>query len=143
MLIMCSKTDNGAYNFTKNTVKLFDEYLPDAKARVARAKNVERVVDLLKTEQIPLAIFSLNLLNELVNNNKEYSEYFTKNTKIIFVFKNMVLLSTSIFPSDKVEMIHEALLVGSKKKEFNSMQFSTKNKLLIPFHEGVQKSLQN
>ena len=36
MLVMCSKKDDGAFDFTKNLKVIFDEYLPKAKARVAR-----------------------------------------------------------------------------------------------------------
>ena len=47
MLVMCSKKDNGAFDFTKNVKVILDEYLPEAKARVARARDSERLVNLL------------------------------------------------------------------------------------------------
>ena len=53
MLVMCSKKDNGAFDFTKNLKVIFDEYLPKAKARVARTRDAERLVNLLITNQIP------------------------------------------------------------------------------------------
>ncbi len=65
MLVMCSKKDDGAFDFTKNLKVIFDEYLPKAKARVARTRDAERLVNLLITNQIPLAIISNNLLNTI------------------------------------------------------------------------------
>ena len=67
MLVMCSKKDDGAFDFTKNIKVILDEYLPEAKARVARARDTERLVDLLITNQIPLAIISNDLLIKLTN----------------------------------------------------------------------------
>ena len=65
---MCSKKDDGALTLQKIKV-IFDEYLPEAKARVARARDSERLVNLLITNQIPLAIISNNLLIKLTNEN--------------------------------------------------------------------------
>jgi len=62
MLIMCSKKDGEAYNFTKKLVSTFEIYLPDAKARVARAPHEDRIIDMLRTNQIPLAILSSGAL---------------------------------------------------------------------------------
>ena len=59
MLIMCSKKDEGAFEFTKNLIIILDEYLPEAKARAARTRDAERLTDLLSTNQIPLAIVSI------------------------------------------------------------------------------------
>ena len=70
MLVMCSKKDLGAFDFTKNVKVILDEYLPEAKARVARARDSERLVNLLITNQIPLAIISDNLLIDLKNKSK-------------------------------------------------------------------------
>ena len=79
MLVMCSKKDDGAFDFTKNIKVIFDEYLPKAKARVARARDNERLVNLLITNQIPLAIInqemtclhgSLNFINKISEKHK-------------------------------------------------------------------------
>ena len=34
---------NGAFEFTKNLIVILDEYLPEAKARAARARDAERL----------------------------------------------------------------------------------------------------
>ena len=65
MLIMCSKNDEGAFEFTKNLIIVLDEYLPEAKARAARTRDAERLTNLLSTNQIPLAIVSNNFLVNL------------------------------------------------------------------------------
>ena len=62
MLIMCSKKDDGAFEFTKNLITVLDEYLPEAKARAARTRDAERLTNLLSTDQIPLALVSNDFL---------------------------------------------------------------------------------
>ena len=52
MLVMCSKKDEGAFEFTKKLKIVLDEYLPEAKARVARARDSERLTNLLITNQM-------------------------------------------------------------------------------------------
>ena len=93
MLIMCSKKDGEAYNFTKKLENTFSIYLPKAKARVARAPHVERIIDMLKTDQIPLAILSHDLFQILISNDSEYKNFFKDNIKIIYSFSNMLLIA--------------------------------------------------
>ena len=64
MLIMCSKIDKGAYLFTKKLEKTFNIYLPDAKARVARAPHLNRIIDLLKTNnKLRCILYKGSILN--------------------------------------------------------------------------------
>ena len=65
MLIMCSKEDNGAFEFTKHIASYLETDLPSSRARVARAPHKERIIDLLKTNQMPLAMLSYDLLSEI------------------------------------------------------------------------------
>ncbi len=140
MLVMCSKLDNGAYDFTKQVIVLLGEYLPDAKARVARAKNEERIINLLSTDQIPLAILSYDLLKKITNNKKTRT-YFLENTKIIFTFSNMILLSDINFSSVKAEKVYLALIKAGEKIKYNELKFTKQNDLLIPYHEIIEKRL--
>ena len=140
MLVMCSKKDDGAFDFTKNVKIIFDEYLPKAKARVARARDSERLVNLLITNQIPLAIISNNLL-KLKNENTKDFKNLLEHAKTLYSFENMVLIVNHDFPKDYMEQIIEALNEASRN-DHNIVKFVKKNNLSIDYEAIVFKKIK-
>ena len=141
MLVMCSKKDDGAFDFTKNIKSILDEYLPEAKARVARARDSERLVNLLITNQIPLAIISNNLLIELTNENTKDFKNLLEHAKTLYTFENMVLIVNHDFPKDHMEQIIEALNEASRNNH-NIVKFVKKNNLSIDYDSLVFKKIK-
>ena len=141
MLVMCSKKDDGAFDFTKNLKVIFDEYLPKAKARVARTRDAERLVDLLITNQIPLAIISNNLLIKLTNENSRDYKNLLENSKTLYSFENMVLVVNHDFPKDYMEQIIESLDEASRNNH-DIVKFVKKNNLSIDYDSLVLKKIK-
>ena len=141
MLVMCSKKDDGAFNFTKNIKVIFDEYLPEAKARVARARDTERLVNLLITNQIPLAIISNNLLIKLANENTKNFKNLLQHAKTLYSFENMILIVNHDFPKDYMEQIIEALYDASRNNHY-IVKFVKKNNLSIDYETLVYKKIK-
>jgi len=141
MLVMCSKKDDGAFDFTKNIKVIFDEYLPEAKARVARARDTERLVNLLITNQIPLAIISNNLLLKLTNENSKDYKNLLEHAKTLYSFKNMLLIVNHDFPKDYMEQIIESLNEASRNNH-NIVKFVKKNNLSIDYDSSVLKKIK-
>ena len=141
MLVMCSKKDDGAFDFTKNLKVIFDEYLPKAKARVARTRDAERLVNLLITNQIPLAIISNNLLTQLTNENSKDYKNLLKNSKTLYSFENMVLVVNHDFPKNYMEQIIESLDEASRNNH-NIVKFVKKNNLSIDYDSSVFKKIK-
>ena len=141
MLVMCSKKDDGAFDFTKKVKTIFDEYLPEAKARVARARDSERLVNLLITNQIPLAIISNNLLIELTNENTIDFKNLLEHAKTLYTFESMVLIVNHDFPKDYMEQIIEALNEASRNNH-NIVKFVKKNNLSIDYEALVFKKIK-
>ena len=141
MLVMCSKKDDGAFDFTKNLKVIFDEYLPKAKARVARTRDAERLVDLLITNQIPLAIISNNLLIKLTNENSKDYKNLLKHSKTLYTFENMVLVVNHDFPKDYMEQIIESLGEASRNNH-HIVKFVKKNNLSIDYDSLVFKNIK-
>ena len=141
MLVMCSKKDDGAFDFTKNLKVIFDEYLPKAKARVARTRDAERLVNLLITNQIPLAVISNNLLIQLTNENSKDYKNLLEHSKTLYSFKNMVLVVNHDFPKDYMEQVIEALDEASRNNH-NIVKFIKKNNLSIDYDPLVFKKIK-
>ena len=141
MLVMCSKKDDGAFDFTKNLKVIFDEYLPKAKARVARTRDAERLVDLLITNQIPLAIISNSLLIKLTNENSKDYKNLLKHSKTLYTFENMVLVVNHDFPKNYMEQIIESLDEASRNNH-NIVKFVKKNNLSIDYDTLVFKKIK-
>tara|TARA_E500000178_G_C16730139_1_gene621190 strand:+ start:48 stop:581 length:534 start_codon:yes stop_codon:yes gene_type:complete len=143
MLIMCSKKDIGAYEFTKKLESVFKIILPEAKARVARAPHSHRIIDMLKTNQIPLAVLSHELFNELSNEQSEYKKFINSNTKIIYSFSEMVLISNDHFNEEKSLKVFKALNSASKKNNYNELKLIIKNNNQMLFDEGIRQEIGN
>ena len=141
MLVMCSKKDSGAFQFTKNLKVIFDEYLPEAKARVARARDSERLVNLLITNQIPLAIVSNSLLIDLKNKESENFENLLKHSKTLYSFEDMILIVNHDFPKKYMEYIIISLDEASKN-EHSIVKFVKKNNLSISYDEIVFEKIK-
>ena len=141
MLVMCSKKDDGAFDFTKNLKVIFDEYLPKAKARVARTRDAERLVNLLITNQIPLAIISNNLLIQLANENSKDYKNLLEHAKTLYTFEDMVMVVNHDFPKDYMGQIIESLDEASRNNH-NIVKFVKKNNLSIDYDTLVFKKIK-
>ena len=139
MLIMCSKLDSGAFEFSKNVVSYFQVYLPQAKARVARAPHEERIYALMKTNQIPLALLSYDLIEKIIERKEKFATYLTEEAKVLFFFSDMVLISNNQFPEKKSKIIFDSLIKASGKEEFENIGFQKKNNFSIPFFKSMEK----
>ena len=141
MLVMCSKKDAGAFEFTKDLKIILDEYSPEAKARVARARDAEGLVNLLITNQIPLAIVSNSLLIDLKNKESENFENLLKYSKTLYSFESMILIVNHDFPKEYMEHIIVSLDYASKNQH-DIVKFVKKNNLSISYDEIVFKKIK-
>ena len=141
MLIMCSKKDEGAFQFTKNLIVILDEYLPEAKARAARTRDAERLTDLLSTNQIPLAIVSNNFLVKLQRQDSNTFNDLFEHSKTLYTFKDMLLITNHHFPEQHVIAIVESLFKAAKEKH-DSVTFVKKANLKINYDEVVFQKLK-
>ena len=129
MLILCSKEDKESYRFTKKLSNLFDIFLPEAKARPARAKDLERLHSLFFSKQFSLVILSHDLAKSFILAENQFRDYKKVSAKIIYSFKEMILFSVLDFPEVHAKKITEALIAASK----DSYDFKFVDKrLLIP-----------
>ena len=139
MLIMCSKLDRGAFEFSKNVVSFFQVYLPEAKARVARAPHEERIYALMKTNQIPLALLSYDLIDKISERKEKFATFLKEEARVLFFFPDMVLISNNQFPEKKSKIIFDSLIKASGKKEFEKIVFQKKNNFPIPFFKSIKE----
>ena len=142
MLIMCSKKDPGAYDFSKKLEKAFDIYLPEAKAKIARAPHSKRIFNMMLSDQIPLALLSYDLLDKLIEDSNENVSFFKDKTKMIFSFSDMVLIANQNFPSEKSIKIYNSLIQLSKESKDKSFTISNKKNFLISFDKQIKLSLE-
>ena len=142
MLIMCSKKDPGAYDFSKKLEKEFNIYLPKAKAKIARAPHADRIFDLLVSDQIPLAVLSYDLVEKLIKEKEENVIFFKHKTKMIYPFSNMVLIANQSFPSEKSIKIYNSLIKLSKESSDKSFMIAEKKDFLISFDKQIKVSLE-
>ena len=100
---------------------------------------MERLTDLLSTNQIPLAIVSNNFLLNLQEKNSSVFKDLFEHSKTLYSFKDMLLITNHHFPEQHVIAIIESLYKASKEKHV-SVKFVKKANLKINYDEIVFKS---
>ena len=140
MLIMCTRQDAESYDFTKKIVNILGEYLPEAKARPARAKDFDRLHGLFSSEQISLVILSRQIAKKYVLGVDYFKKYGKQKAKLVYDFNDMVLLSTIDFPDNHAERITDALIRASEQNKINRF-INISNDFPVAIHEGSKKVL--
>ena len=108
LLIMSTIPDGPTYPYSNKIVKAINEVNPEAKARPARAKNVESVHSLFKTKQIQLVLLSKSNAKALLEGSTPFSGLGPVEAKVLYAFGDLLLLVQNDFPNSKVWLLADA-----------------------------------
>ena len=110
LLILSSRDDEGSYPFSKELVACLDNVLPIAKARPARAINIERAFNLLRTDQFQFAVFDHKNIKKMRNATGEFSDRKPVDLGTLLQFQNMRIVARRDFPNDLVATVTHNLI---------------------------------
>lgn len=109
LLIMSAIPDAPTYPYSKKLVAAINAVLPEAQARPARAKDFERVHNLLKSKQINLVLLSKENAKALVEGSGPFSAYGPTAAKTLYAFGELLLLVQPEFPDNHVWLLTNAI----------------------------------
>ena len=109
LLIMSTIPDAPTYPYSKKLVAAINAVLPEAQARPARAKDLERVHNLFKSKQMNLVLLSKENAKALVEGSGPFSAYGPIAARTLYAFGDLRLLVQPDFPDDHVWLLTDAI----------------------------------
>ena len=140
LLILSSRDDDISYPFSKELVSCLDKVLPIAKARPARAINLARAFDLLRTDQFQFAIFNRANINKMRMASDEFSGKRPVELSTLLEFGEMQFVVRKDFPTDLAATVTHNII--KCRENFSIPLNITKKALKDPhLHQGAREAL--
>lgn len=110
LLIGTSREDAASYPVGKRVAELLMHAVPESRARVARARTVERLGSLIATDQLQVLLLSDKHVAELALGTGPFETFGPVEIARIFRFGGLVLVSRADFPAGHAWIIARAFL---------------------------------
>ena len=109
LLIGCHRGDPVTNDLAKLTVRILEEHLPEAQARVARAPNAGRLASLLGTDQMEVAILAAEDAVAMSRGEGRFAPYGQVSLLTLAPVFERVLVSRGDFPARHAWLVTAAL----------------------------------
>ena len=110
LLIGTSREDTASYTAGKQLAELLIEAVPETRARVARARTVERLASLISTDQLKVLLISNKHLAEMAEGTGPFKAFGPIEIARLFQFDGLVLISRTDFPASHAWIVVRAFL---------------------------------
>ncbi len=132
LVIGASREDAESYPKAKELQAFLGEHLPEASARVARARTLKRLADLLATDQLKVVLLSLDHAEALMRGRAPFA-FAVPDLHALARFGNHVLCARTVFPD-----AHAWILAWTFAEHGQAERPSG---LPVPLHHGVELAL--
>ena len=112
LLVLSTRDDLASYPYSKLLVEAINRTAPEASARPARAKNLQRAYDLLRTAQFQFALLSSGNVDAMRTATGPFAEGAPVPLKTVYLFAELEFVVRSDFPENLVSIVTHALLAG-------------------------------
>lgn len=114
LLILSTRDDPDSYEYSKLLVNVINRAAPEASARPARAINLDRAYNLLRTDQFQFALLSSENIEAMRHATGSFSGRPSVELKTIYKFGNLEFVVLADFPEQLVEIVANAVLTHWK-----------------------------
>lgn len=135
LLIGTDKSIEGSYPLGKQFASILAMYLPESRARVARAPNSERMASLLVTGQLDVALLPRRQAVALAHGDPPFTDYGPIELRTLYVNGDFLLVCRADFPDQHAYLVTETLVQNISKKLDVSLESE------IPLHPGSSNFL--
>ena len=133
-MLGASREDPATYPKAKEIRTLLEEHLPEASARVARARTRRRLADLLATDQLRIILLSVDDASALSRGRPPFAGPLTIRT--LWRFGDHVLVVRASFPPAHAWMLARTFAEHGAALEGGSP--SVPSDIAVPLHEGAR-----
>ena len=138
LLIGTSREDAASYPVGKQVAELLVQTVPETRARVTRARTVERLGSLIATDQLQVLLLSENHVSELAQGTGPFKAFGPIAIMRLFRFDRLVLVARAEFPASHAWIIVRAFLDNAGA--FNGMP-PRPDDGAVPVHPGALAAL--
>ena len=110
LLIGASREDTPTYPLAKIIAATLNEYLPEASARVARARTRYRLGSLFSTNQLQFILVSVSDVTDIANGEGDFSEFGPVELGIIYQFGAHLLIARTEVPGNHAWLLTRTLM---------------------------------
>ncbi len=110
LLIGTSREDTASYPLGKQLAELLVQAVPKTRARVVRARTVERLGSLISTDQLKVLLISDKHLAEMAEGTGPFKAFGPIEIARLFHFDGLVLISRADFPAAHAWIVARAFL---------------------------------
>ena len=110
LLILSSRDDAPSYPYSKKLVEALAVTVPSANARPARAKDLNRVYNLLRTNQFQFAILSKPHISDLRSATGQFAGGEKLDILTIYEFDDLEFVVRADFPEDLVSVVTHGVM---------------------------------
>ena len=140
LLIGTSREDAASYPLGKQLAELLIQAVPESRARVARARTVERLGSLIATDQLKVLLVADKHVADLAQGTGPFKAFGPTEIARLFRFKELVLVSRADFPASHAWIIAHAFLDGAAALRGTPPRADDEQ---VPIHPGVLAALYN
>ena len=110
LLVLSTRDDADSYGYSKLLVDAINKSAPEASARPARAINLERAYNLLRTDQFQFALLSTTNIESMRLATGAFSGRPSVDLKTIYKFDHLEFAVVADFPEELVAIVTDAVL---------------------------------
>lgn len=110
LLILSTRDDTQSYPYSKKLVGALNKVVPSANARPARAINLERAYNLLRTDQFQFALLSRSNIKTLREASGQFEGKPKVDLRTIYEFDGLEFVVRADFPKDLVAIVAHGIL---------------------------------
>ena len=110
LLILSTRDDAQSYGYSKRLVDAINMAVPEASARPARAINLDRAYNLLRTDQFQFALLSSENIEAMRSSTGLFTGKPSVDLKTIYRFDNLEFVVRADFPENLVAIVTNAVL---------------------------------
>ena len=110
LLILSTRDDPDSYGYSKLLVSAINKSAPEASARPARAVNLDRAYNLLRTDQFQFALLSKANIDAMRTASGAFADKSPVDLKTVYRFDNLEFVVLADFPQRLVSVVTEAVL---------------------------------
>lgn len=112
LLVLSTRDDAPSYPYSKILVDAINRGAPEASARPARAKNLRRAYDLLRTDQFQFALLSAQNVVAMRDATGPFAGEKKVALKAVYQFGELQFVVRASFPENLVAVVADAILAN-------------------------------
>jgi len=112
LLVLSTRDDEPTYEYSRLLVDAINDEAPSASARPARAINLDRAYNLLRTDQFQFALLSRSNVQAMRNATGQFAGRPPVDLKTIYGFGTLEFVVRADFPENLVAIVTDAVLTN-------------------------------